>query len=88
MSMQMTISKTQNGTVLNTSFNYNGKELQLLANTTLIDYGARQYNTTLTRWTTQDPMAEKYYGISPYMYCARNPINAVDINGEDIYMLF
>ncbi len=44
---------------------------------------ARQYNPTLARWTAQDPMAEKYYGISPYMYCAGNPINMVDVNGEE-----
>ena len=61
---------------------YNGKELQLLANTTLIDYGARQYNPTLARWTAQDPMAEKYYNISPYAYCAGNPISLVDEKGE------
>ena len=64
---------------------YNGKELQLLANTTLTDYGARQYNPTLARWTAQDPMAEKYYNFSPYAYCIGNPISMVDENGEDWY---
>ena len=59
---------------------YNDKELQLLANTTLIDYGARQYNTTLARWTAQDPLAEKYYGISPYAYCYNNPTLFLDPN--------
>jgi RHS repeat-associated protein len=61
---------------------YNGKELQLLANTTLIDYGARQYNPTLARWTAQDPLSEKYYGISPYAYCIGNPILLVDKEGK------
>ncbi len=30
-----------------------------------------------------DPMAEKYYGISPYAYCAGNPVNFVDKDGRD-----
>lgn len=30
---------------------------------------------------SQDPMAEKYYGISPYAYCAGNPVNLVDQMG-------
>ncbi len=28
-----------------------------------------------------DPMAEKYYGISPYAYCAGDPINLIDPTG-------
>jgi hypothetical protein len=27
---------------------------------------------------TLDPLANKYYGISPYAFCANNPINCVD----------
>lgn len=30
-----------------------------------------------------DPMAEKYYSISPYAYCAGNPMNLVDPNGKE-----
>jgi len=28
-----------------------------------------------------DPLAEKYYSISPYSYCAGNPVNRIDPNG-------
>ena len=35
------------------------------------------------RWSTPDPLSEKYYAISPYAYCAGNPVNLVDPNGED-----
>ena len=77
------LTQGPNGTTTQTGYRatapytlqYNGKELQLLANTTLTDYGARQYNPTLARWTAQDPLSEKYYQISPYAYCAGNPIN-------------
>ena len=33
------------------------------------------------RTTTQDPLAEKYYDISPYAWCANNPVNLVDPDG-------
>ncbi len=28
------------------------------------------YNPAIARWTAADPLSEKYYGISPYVYCA------------------
>ncbi len=40
------------------------------------------------RFSTMDPLAEKYYDISPYAYGGNNPVNAVDPDGRDIYMLF
>ena len=39
-------------------------------------------------FTTIDPHAENYYHLSPYSYCGGNPVNAIDPNGMDIYMLF
>lgn len=46
------------------------------------DFGARWYSPKMARWTTQDPLAEKYYSISPYAYCAGNPVNIVDPIGN------
>lgn len=40
------------------------------------------YNPAIARWTAADPLAEKYYGISPYAYCANNPILFTDIAGN------
>ena len=37
------------------------------------------------RFTTMDPMAEKYYGTSPYAYCGGDPVNAIDPDGRDWY---
>ena len=34
-----------------------------------------------------DPLAEKYYSISPYAYCGGNPVNRIDPDGMDIYFL-
>jgi hypothetical protein len=46
------------------------------------DYGARGYYAASGRFMSVDPMAEKYYSISPYSYCAGNPVNAIDIDGK------
>lgn len=34
------------------------------------------------RFTTIYPLAEKYYSLSPYVYCLNNPINAIDKDGR------
>ncbi|MDY6277240.1 MAG: RHS repeat-associated core domain-containing protein [Bacteroidales bacterium] len=54
----------------------------------LYDFGARWFTPKRAHWTTMDPLAEKYYSISPYVYCAGNPVNIVDPSGKKIYMLF
>lgn len=46
-----------------------------------LDYGARMYNPAIGLWTQMDPLAEKYYHINPYLYCAGNPIRFIDSNG-------
>lgn len=66
---------------------FNGKELQTaLTGVNYIDYGARMYDPTTARWTTQDPLAEKYKSYSPYSYCIGNPIKFVDPDGKDIVL--
>jgi RHS repeat-associated protein len=65
-------------------YKYNGKELDRMLGLDLYDYGARFYNARIARWQTIDPLCEKYYSISPYAYCANNPLNLVDPDGCDI----
>ena len=38
-------------------------------------------------WNASDPLAEKYYPISPYAFCAGNPINNIDWNGQEVIAL-
>ena len=38
----------------------------------------------MTGWLSVDPMADKYPGISPYAYCAWNPVKLVDPDGREI----
>ena len=63
-------------------FKYNGKELERMHGLDWYDYGARHLDAALGRWSTIDPMAEKYYNLSPYNYCENNPINAIDKAGK------
>ena len=62
-------------------YKYNGKELDRMHGLNLYDYGARQYDGAGVRFTTMDPLSEKYYNISPYAYCAGNPVVYVDEKG-------
>ena len=47
-------------------------------------FGSRYYSSDLSIWLSVDPMAAKYPSLSPYVYCANNPIKLVDPNGEEI----
>ena len=49
----------------------------------MYDYGAHQLDPTTGLFTSMDPLCEKYYNISPYSYCAGNPIRYVDPDGCD-----
>ena len=46
-------------------------------------FGARYYDSDiLTGWLSVDPMADKYPNLSPYNYCANNPMKLVDPDGR------
>lgn len=68
---------------------YNGKPEQVsgLANTGLLDYGARFYDPYVARWTAVDPMAFDYPAFGPYVFCAGNPVNFIDPYGLAIWVI-
>ena len=61
---------------------YSGKEYDHRDGLDLYDYGARLYDPAAVRWTSPDPLCEKYYHISPYAFCNNNPINNIDPDGK------
>ncbi|MBR5988495.1 MAG: RHS repeat-associated core domain-containing protein [Prevotella sp.] len=67
-------------------YKYNGKEFDGTFGLNTYDYGARQHYPILARWDRIDPLCEKYYGISPYAYCANNPVNNIDLHGDSIFI--
>ncbi|MCQ2230460.1 MAG: RHS repeat-associated core domain-containing protein [Paludibacteraceae bacterium] len=68
-------------------YRFNAKELD--EETGLYYYGARYLDPTGTTWLSVDPLFEKYVGMSPYNYCAGNPVKLVDPDGRDaIFITF
>jgi RHS repeat-associated protein len=68
-------------------YKFGGKELDEMHGLNWYDFHARQLSTTIPRFTTPDPLAEKYYSVSPYAYCGNNPVNRIDPDGKDIVLI-
>ena len=68
-------------------YKYNGKELDLMHGLNTYDYGARQYDPILLKWDRVDQLAEDNTNVSPYMYCAGNPVNLIDPDGKKSYLI-
>lgn len=66
-------------------YKYNGKELDHTHGLDWYDYGARNYDAALWQWNGVDMLAEKYPHISPYSYCGNNPIDNIDVDGNDYW---
>ena len=67
---------------VHSSHTFSAKEKD--AETGLSYFGARYYSSDLSIWLSVDPMSDKYPSLSPYVYCADNPVKLVDPNGEEI----
>ena len=66
--------------ILNWTYTFSAKEKD--SETGLSYFGSRYHSSDLSIWLNVDPMAAKYPGLSPYTYCANNPVKLVDPNGE------
>jgi RHS repeat-associated protein len=64
---------------------FSGKEKQTVRDLGWLDFMARMYsNSEIPIFTTQDPLSEKYYSVSPYAYCAGNPLRYIDPDGKQM----
>ena len=66
----------------NQPYKYNGKEFDQMHGLNLYDYSARYYESSIGRFITVDPRAEKYYSHSPYAYVMNNPLKYIDPRGD------
>ena len=62
------------------AYKFNGKEKD--DETGYSYYGARYYTDRLSIWLSVDPLADKYPHLSPYAYCADNPVMRIDPDGR------
>ena len=66
-------------------FTFTGKEKD--SETGFYYFGARYYDCDLSGlFLSVDPMADKYPNLSPYAYCAWNPVKLVDPDGREIWI--
>ena len=63
-------------------FRFTGKERD--AETGYDYFGARYYSSSVGIWLSVDPMSDKYPSLSPYVYCADNPMGLVDPKGMNL----
>ena len=61
-----------------------GKEFEQFESIDWYDNEARFYDPLLVRFTTPDPLALSYPSLSPYAYCANNPVCNVDLDGRKV----
>ena len=71
----------EHATTYENPFKFSGKELDDI--TGLYDHGARSRDPKVTMWYGVDPLYERYPDMSPYVYCAGNPVKFIDPNGRE-----
>jgi RHS repeat-associated protein len=76
-----TLSEQQNSTSYYSPFKFSAKEKD--TETGYSYFGARYYSPELSVWLSIDPLSDKYPSLSPYNYCALNPIMLVDPDGRN-----
>ena len=63
-------------------YRFCGKEEVTLHGFDMYDSQARWQYPLIPRFSTMDPLAVNYYHLSPYAYCAGDPVNLMDPDGR------
>lgn len=66
----------------NYKYKFQGKELQDELGLNWYDFGGRLYMQDIVRTTTIDPLAEKFYNLSPQSFLNNNPLAFIDPTGK------
>ena len=77
---------TANCSLLTVHWTYTFSAKEKDPETGLSYFGSRYYSSDLSVWLSVDPMSDKYPSLSPYVYCANNPVRVVDPDGEEIVL--
>ncbi|MDE5554751.1 MAG: hypothetical protein K2J10_06165 [Muribaculaceae bacterium] len=76
-----------NGNKAANPYLYGSKEYLTTGGANLLDFTARTYDPSILIFHTQDPFNYKFPRFNSYGYCAADPINYIDPNGEKIYYI-
>ena len=82
MNQPLTYSVTLSFPPFADNYTFSAKEKDV--ETGLSYFGSRYYSSDLSIWLSVDPMSAKYPSLSPYTYCADNPVRCVDPNGDTV----
>ena len=73
---------TANYKLLTPNWIYSFSSKERDTETGLSYFGSRYYSSDLSIWLSVDPMSDKYASLSPYNYCADNPVKLTDPDGR------
>jgi RHS repeat-associated protein len=72
---------SQYSNITGNKYLYNGKEVQNELGLDWYDYGARFYDSQITRFNSIDRLASDYPYKSPYDYAENRPVDGIDLDG-------
>ena len=80
----LTVQLDQNTSVQTKQpYKLTGKELEPALGLNWYDFGARPFDMQRGQWVTPDPLAEKMFSWSPYVYNFDNPVKYFDADGRE-----
>ncbi len=70
-------------------FGFNGmeREDEIAGLGNSLNFGARQYDSRIIRFSKLDRFKNKFHNLTPYAFAANTPINGIDKNGDSLYIL-